>query len=99
MRRRAPAPILVGMPHAPIGPLRVVVAGGGVAGLEALVALRALAGERVAATLVAPDEAFALRALGVFEPFGLGRPGRYPLGQLAAELGVAHEQDSVARVD
>jgi len=99
MRRRAPAPILVGMPHAPTTPLRVVVAGGGVAGLETLVALRALAGERVAATLVAPDEAFALRALDVLEPFGVGRPHRYPLAALTAELGVAFERDRVARVE
>jgi sulfide:quinone oxidoreductase len=36
-------------------PLNVVVAGGGVAGLEALLALHALAGNRVRLTLVAPD--------------------------------------------
>src|SRR5689334_5414530 len=54
--------------------LRVVVAGGGVAGLETLVALNALAGDRIAATLVAPESHFALRALDVFEPFGIGRP-------------------------
>jgi sulfide:quinone oxidoreductase len=80
-------------------PLRVVVAGGGVAGLETLVALRALAGDRVSATLVAPDESFSLRALDVFEPFGVGRPNRYPLRELAADLGVAREHDRVARVD
>jgi sulfide:quinone oxidoreductase len=79
--------------------LRVVVAGGGVGGLETLVALRALAGDRVSATLVAPGEAFALRALDVFEPFGLGRPHRYPLDELTAGLGVALARDRVARVD
>jgi sulfide:quinone oxidoreductase len=82
-----------------VAPLRVVVAGGGVAGLETLVALRALAGERVAATLVTPDETFALRALDVFEPFAVEKPHRYALAELAAELGVAREQDSVGRVD
>jgi sulfide:quinone oxidoreductase len=80
-------------------PLRVIVAGGGVAGLETLVALRALAGDRVAATLVAPDETFAMRALDVFEPFGLGRAHRYPLAELTADLGAAFVQDRVARVD
>jgi sulfide:quinone oxidoreductase len=35
-----------------------VVAGGGVAGLEALLALRALAGTRVELTLVAPHDEF-----------------------------------------
>jgi sulfide:quinone oxidoreductase len=80
-------------------PLRVVVAGGGVAGLETLVALIALAGERVSVTLVAPDDAFTLRALDVFEPFGLGRPKRYPLAELTAGLGVALASERVARVD
>jgi sulfide:quinone oxidoreductase len=37
---------------------RVVIAGGGIAGLEALIALRDLAGDRVALTLVAPDPDF-----------------------------------------
>jgi len=80
-------------------PLRVVVAGAGVGGLEALVALRALAGDRVAPTLVAPDRAFSLRALGVFEPFGLGRPQEYPLTEIAADLGAAWRRDAVAAVD
>jgi sulfide:quinone oxidoreductase len=92
MHRDAPSPAA---PDA----LRVVVAGGGVAGLETLVALRGLAGERVAATLVAPDEAFAMRALDVFEPFGLGQAHRYPLAELVADLGAAFVRDAVARVD
>jgi sulfide:quinone oxidoreductase len=81
------------------GALRVVVVGGGVAGLETLVALNALAGERVAATLVTPDESFALRALDVFEPFGLGRAHRYDLAEIAGALGVAFARDRVGRVD
>jgi len=81
------------------GVLRVVVVGGGVAGLETLVALNALAGERVSATLVAPDETFALRALGVFEPFGLGRARHYDLAELTGALGVAFARDRVGRVD
>ena len=32
----------------------IVIAGGGVAGLEALLALRAMAGDRVRLTLIAP---------------------------------------------
>jgi sulfide:quinone oxidoreductase len=80
-------------------PLRVVVAGGGVAGLETLVALRALAGDRVAPVLVAPEAEFALRALEVFEPFGFGSGRRYALSELTAELGAAHRRDGVARVD
>jgi len=44
------------------GPLAVLVAGAGIAGLETMVALRGLAPDAVAPTLVAPEEAFALRA-------------------------------------
>jgi sulfide:quinone oxidoreductase len=79
-------------------PLRVVVAGGGVAGLETLVALRALGDDRVAPVLVAPEETFAIRALGVFEPFGLGRSHEEPLAELTADLRVPWRRDAVARV-
>ena len=51
-------------------PLRVVVAGAGVGGLETMVALRGLVGHRVALTLVAPQDDFTVHALEVFEPFG-----------------------------
>jgi sulfide:quinone oxidoreductase len=80
-------------------PLRVVVAGGGIAGLETLVALRGLVGHRVALTLVTPEDDFTLRALEVFEPFGVGRPHRYPLAEVAADLGATLYRDVVARVE
>ena len=54
--------------HDAVGALRVVVGGGGVAGLEALLALRALAGDRVRLTLVAPAAEFTYRPLAVAEP-------------------------------
>ena len=80
-------------------PLRVVVAGAGVAGLETLVALRGLVGHRVALTLVAPADDFTVRALEVLEPFGLGHPQRYPLAELAAGLDARFAHDAVARVE
>lgn len=49
---------------------QVVIVGGGVAGLEALIALRALLGARVAVTLVSHDDWFIDRPLMVAEPFG-----------------------------
>ncbi len=52
---------------------RVVVAGGGVAALEAALALRELAEERVEIELVGPEPHFWYRPLSVAEPFGLGR--------------------------
>jgi sulfide:quinone oxidoreductase len=50
-------------------PLQVLVAGGGVAGLEALLALRDLAGERVELTLLSPEAEFVYRPMAVAEPW------------------------------
>src|SRR6266516_4122297 len=86
-------------PHSDHEPLRVVVAGGGVAGLETLVALRGLVGHRVALTLVTPEDDFTVRALEVLEPFGLGASQRYPLVELAADLDARFVRDAVARVE
>jgi sulfide:quinone oxidoreductase len=86
-------------PHSDHEPLRVVVAGGGVAGLETLIALRGLVGHRVALTLVAPEHDFTVRALEVFERFGLGRAQRYALAELATDLDASFVRDAVARVE
>jgi sulfide:quinone oxidoreductase len=86
-------------PHHDHEPLRVVVAGGGVAGLETLVALRGLAGAATALTLVSPEDDFGVRALDVFEPFGLGKSRRYPLAELAADLDAGRHRDAVVRVE
>lgn len=86
-------------PRSPDHPLRVVVAGGGIAGLETMVALRGLVGHQVALTLVDPKDELVIRALEVFEPFGVGHPRRYPLAELAADLDARLVRDAVARVD
>ena len=49
----------------------VLVAGGGVAALEAALALRALADERLHVELLAPEPQFWYRPLAVAEPFSL----------------------------
>jgi sulfide:quinone oxidoreductase len=77
----------------------VLIAGGGVAGLEAAFALRALAGERVALTLLAPNDEFVYRPLSFGEPFTSGRALRYPLAKLAAEAGVELLCDALVEVD
>jgi sulfide:quinone oxidoreductase len=76
-----------------------VIAGGGVAALETMVALRELAEERVELTLVAPDNLFVYRSLAVAEPFGLGSVIRVPLETLTAGCGATHEQSSVLLVE
>jgi sulfide:quinone oxidoreductase len=80
-------------------PLRVVIAGGGVAGLETVVALRGLVGHRVALTLLAPRDDFVVRAVEVLEPFGLGRAQSYPLAELATDMDVTYVHDALERVE
>ena len=77
---------------------RVVIAGGGVAALEALLALRADAGGLVDVTLVADTDTFSYRSLQVAEPFGAERPSRYPLAALAENLGARFVRASIASV-
>jgi sulfide:quinone oxidoreductase len=85
--------------HPAPGPRRLLVAGAGVAGLEALVALHTLAPGRFDVTLVDPSSHFRLRALDIGEPFGLPRARRYPLTELAHDLGAALIGDPVHRVE
>lgn len=86
-------------PGAAADGLRVLIAGAGVAGLEAAFALRELAGERVQLTLIAPVDDFVYRPMAVAEPFTSGGAQRYPLSRLAAEAGAELVHDSVREVD
>jgi sulfide:quinone oxidoreductase len=90
--------------YAPPGPrlsraLRVVIGGGGVAALETALALRALAGERVALTLVSPGADFVLAPLAVGAPFAVAHPPRWPLAEVAHELGARHVAAAIMRVE
>jgi sulfide:quinone oxidoreductase len=79
--------------------MHVIVAGGGVAGLEGLLALRALAGDQVDLTLVAPDPEFTYRPLAVAEPFAMGHAYRVPLSQFAEDAGAELVIDATVGVD
>jgi sulfide:quinone oxidoreductase len=81
------------------GHVHVVIAGGGVAALEAVLALRELAGERVAITLVAPDSDFTYRPLAVAEPFRVGDVRRFPLRSLVEAAGAELRPGRVASVE
>ena len=80
-------------------PLRVLIAGGGVAGLEALLALRALAHDRVALTLLTAEREFVYRPVTVAEAFGRGEARAYPLAEIAADQHVEMVWDSLEHVD
>jgi sulfide:quinone oxidoreductase len=80
-------------------PHRVVIAGGGVAGIEALLALHALAADRVELTLVAPTADFVYRPLAVAKPFALGNPRRTPLADAAKAADATFVQAPLNAVD
>jgi sulfide:quinone oxidoreductase len=77
----------------------VVIAGGGVAGLEGALALRELAGERVSITLVSPEPEFVYRPMTVAEPFSFDRAHRYPLERIARDIGARLLPDSLEWLD
>ena len=76
----------------------VVIVGGGVAGLEALMALRDLAGDRVELVLVAPEPDFTYKPLAVEEPFSHQPPEHRALDPIAREFGSRFVQAAVERV-
>jgi len=78
---------------------RVLIAGGGVAALEAALALRALAEDRVRVELLAPEPQFWYRPLAVAEPFDLGEVRRFELAELAAAAGATFSPGALTGVD
>lgn len=76
-----------------------MIAGGGVAGLEAALALRDLAGDRVSLQLLAPNPEFVYRPMTVVEPFGFTEAKRYPLHEIAADVSAELVEDALVRVD
>jgi sulfide:quinone oxidoreductase len=80
-------------------PAEVVIVGGGVAALEALMALRAHAGDGLGITLIAPQPEFVYRPMMVAEPFDLGSVRRYPLQQVGSDFGARVLHGAVTGVD
>src|SRR5215217_111640 len=79
---------------------RILIAGAGVAGLETLLALRDLAGDRVEVDLMAATPDFVYRPLSVVEPFGHSERGhRLSLGSMVRDIGAGHVFDDLAAVD
>jgi sulfide:quinone oxidoreductase len=78
---------------------RVLIAGGGVAALEAALALRALGEDRVSVELLAPETQFWYRPLAVAEPFDLGEVRHFDLAELAAAAGATFTPGALSGVD
>jgi sulfide:quinone oxidoreductase len=79
-------------------PLHVLIAGGGVAAAETLIALRALASERVSITLLSPEADLVYRPMSVVAPFSdEGAHGR-PLTDLARDFDAGLERGALAWV-
>lgn len=85
--------------NAPQEQFNVVIAGGGVAALEAALALRELGGERIATTILAPDPEFVYRPMTVCEPFAYATARRYPLERIAQDIGAELNNDRFKWLD
>lgn len=85
-------PVSAPLPH-------VVIAGGGVAALEALIALRELAPGRARVTLLAPEPHFVYRPLSVTEPFCLGHASHYPLADVARDFDAELVRGAIVEID
>jgi sulfide:quinone oxidoreductase len=78
---------------------RVVIAGGGIAAVETLLALRSLAPTQVDVVVVAPNEDLHYRPLTVNEPFSEPRAQRYRLQAICDDLGAVLHADALHAVD
>ncbi|MGI8557896.1 MAG: FAD-dependent oxidoreductase [Solirubrobacteraceae bacterium] len=78
---------------------RVVIAGGGVAGLETLFALRALARDCVEVTVLAPELRFVNLSMAVDQPFKPRRGRGFRLEDTAVELGAHWHHGTLDRVE
>jgi sulfide:quinone oxidoreductase len=96
MAHRTRKPIITPMNR----PLHVVVAGGGPAAAEALLALRAHAADRVTLELITPSPSMPFRPASTAAPFADADADvpRYDLAALTASIGAALRTDAVEAV-
>ena len=81
-----------------MAPTHVVVAGGGLAAGEVMLALRSLAADRVTLELITPDPHLPLWGASTAVPFGGGDIPAYDLRRIAATAGARIRQDAVEAV-
>ncbi len=78
---------------------RVVICGGGVAAIEALLGLRGLLGLSARVDVIAPNRRFVYQPLAVAEPFGLAHTSVFELATVTAEYGAQLHVASLESVD
>ena len=78
---------------------RVVIAGGGVAALEATLALRQLAPDQTDVTVIAPNAEFVYRPSAICQPCASPSARRYTLAPLICGAGATLLADELAWVD
>src|SRR5271167_277563 len=81
------------------GKLQVIIAGGGVAALETVLALGDLAPDHTDVTVIAPNREFVYRPMAVREPFAYGPARRYLLEPIVNDAGARLLSDELTRVD
>ena len=77
----------------------ILIAGGGVAAVEAAAALRALAGSGPRITMLAPHGELATRASSVAAPFGLGAASALPFDVIRRHVSFDLREGRLAAVD
>ena len=78
---------------------RVLICGGGIAAVEALLRLRRLTAEGLDITLLTPAEELRIRPLAVQEPFSRPGPRRYPLRRIAQRTSSTWVEDALEWID
>ena len=77
---------------------RVLIAGGGFAAVEAALALKALADDRVQLVLLAPDPVFRYRPAATGESFDVSPTRGYDLPTIAADIGASYHRGRLEAV-
>jgi len=77
----------------------IVVAGGGVAAIEAVAALRAAVGPHLRITVLAPNDALSPPPASVAAPFGFGLPNPVPFEVIQRHAPFDHRRAKLVRVE
>ncbi|MGZ4186230.1 MAG: FAD-dependent oxidoreductase [Solirubrobacteraceae bacterium] len=79
-------------------PTQVLIVGGGFAAVEAALALKALAEDRVQLTLLAPEPLFRYRPAATRESFDVAPTRAYDLATIASDVGASYHQGRLEAV-